>query len=184
MTKLFSVLLPALLMYALGDNLYAQDHPGRDHSKPRPSPNGFVEQTVGTAQVSIAYSRPFVKGRDVFGGLEPYGKVWRAGANEATVIVFPIDVKVEGSDLPAGAYSLFTIPDEKEWTIIFNSQPKQWGAFSHNAELDVLRVHTNSRSAHHQEMLTYSFEEVTNEGATVVLHWGTTQIPFKVEIAK
>jgi hypothetical protein len=159
------------------------EHPGRDNSSARVSPNAEVVQTIGTAEFSIAYSRPFVKGRTVFGELEPFGEVWRSGANEATTIVVPVDVTVEGEALPAGVYALMTIPGESEWSVIFNSQAKQWGAFKYDPEQDALVVTVTAKEAPHQEMLTYSFEDVTANSATIVLHWGTTAVPFSVEIA-
>jgi hypothetical protein len=153
--------------------------PGRDSSKLRTSPSGFVGQTVGTHDVHISYGRPYVKGREVFGELQPFGKVWRAGANEATAILIPADAKIEGEDLAAGVYSFFTIPGEKEWTIIFNDQGKIWGT-GHDAANDVLRVTVDSREAPHSEMLSYRFEDVTANSATIVLHWATTEIPFAI----
>jgi len=157
--------------------------PGRDNSKARVSPNAEVSQTVGTAVFSIAYSRPSVKGRTVFGELEPFGKVWRSGANEATTILIPVDVTVEGQPLAAGVYALFTVPGESEWSVIFNSQPAQWGAFDHNADQDALVVKVKSQETGHTEMLTYSFEDVTATSAKAVLRWGTTAVPFQIAIA-
>lgn len=171
-----------LLLFAGVAGAQSFEHPVRDDSAVRASPNGMVAQTIGTARFSISYSRPLVKGRTVFGDLEPFGKVWRSGANEATTIVVPVDVTVEGQPLAAGVYSLFTVPGESEWTVVFNSVAKQWGAFKHDPEQDVLRVTVDSREAPHQEILTYSFEDVTADAGTIVLHWGTTAVPFRVEI--
>jgi hypothetical protein len=165
------VMLPALL------SAQAFELPGRDSSSPRVSPNGFVGQTIGSTDVHISYGRPFVKGRDIFGAMLPYGKVWRAGANEATAISIPENAKVGGEELPAGVYSFFAIPGESEWTLIFNSQAKIWGT-QHDAENDVLRVTVEPREAPHREMLTYYFEEVTNSSATIVLSWAMTEVPF------
>ncbi len=174
-----------LICVAVAAPSYSQDlaHPGRDNSKVRVSPNGEVSQTVGTAVFSISYSRPSVKGRTVFGELEPFGKVWRSGANEATTIVVPVDVTVEGQALAAGVYALFTIPGEKEWSVIFNSQATQWGAFDHNPDLDVLVVKVNAEKTAHTEQLTYSFEDVTPTSTKAVLRWGTTAVPFQIALA-
>jgi hypothetical protein len=155
------------------------DLPGRDSSQLRTSPNGFVGQTIGTNDVYISYGRPYVRGRQVFGGLQPYGQVWRSGANEATAISIPADATIEGEALPAGVYSLFTIPGESEWVVIFNKEAKIWGT-RHDPDNDVLRVTVAPRDAAHAEMLTYTFEDVTNTSATVVLHWATTVVPFKI----
>jgi Protein of unknown function (DUF2911) len=109
-----SMLLPALL--------WAQ----ADKSK-RPSPPALATGKIGDATITIDYSSPSVKGRKIFGGTLPYGKLWRAGANEATLFQTDHDIIVEGKKLPAGKYSLFATPNEKEWTIFFNSETGQWG---------------------------------------------------------
>lgn len=173
------------LMFGVADLIQAQDLmlPGRDSSQPRTSPNGWVGQTIGTHDVKISYGRPYVKGRDVFGGLQSFGKVWRAGANEASVILIPAAAKVEGEDLAAGVYSLFAIPGESEWTIIFNSQAKIWGT-AHNADNDVLRVTVAPVEGPHAEMVTFSFEDVTATSATVALQWATTKVPFTISFGE
>ena len=130
---------------------------------PRPSQKASVMQTVGVTDITIIYSRPGVKGRKVWGDppagapttaatlddartrakdavLAPYGHVWRTGANEATQFIVTDDVLVNGQPLKAGTYSLHTIPDKNEWTIIFNSDAGQWGSFTYDEKKDVLRV--------------------------------------------
>lgn len=173
------------LIFGLVTFVQAQDMelPGRDSSQPRTSPNGYIGQTIGTHDVHLSYGRPYVRGRDIFGGLVGYGEVWRAGANEATAIVIPADAKVEGEDLSAGVYSLFTIPGESEWTIIFNGQADIWGT-AHDAEHDVLRVTVEPREASNAEMLTFGFEDVTANSASVVLHWATTEVPFTISFGE
>lgn len=173
------VLLVAVVT-ALGvSSTYAQN---RANDKPRVSPNATVSQTIGVTPVTITYGRPHVKGREVFGDLVPYGKIWRTGANEATTIDFPKDVTIEGQALPAGTYTLFTIPEESEWTVVFNSVVKQWGAYDYKKSNDVLRVAVEPQTAEHQEMLTFTFEEVTNQSAKVVLNWSTLELPIAVEL--
>ena len=179
----FALFLAATAYLAVPVSAQMYEHPPRDSSNPRVSPNASVAQTIGTAEFSIKYSRPSVKGRVVFGELEPFGKVWRTGANEATTIVIPVDVTVEGKPLAAGVYALMTVPGESEWSVIFNSQAKQWGAFKHDPESDILSVNVEPRAASHHEMLEFSFEEVTADAATVVLRWGTTAVPFRIQIA-
>ena len=100
----------------------------QDDKSKRPSPPDKVSEKVGSATITIDYSQPSVKDREIWGGLVPYGKVWRTGANEATTFENSADVKVEGESLKAGKYGLFTIPEANEWTIIFNSVPDQWGS--------------------------------------------------------
>jgi len=104
------------------------------------SPKETVNGTIDGASVEIVYCKPSARERKVMGALVPYGEVWRTGANAATTIEFSKDVKIEGKDLPAGKYELFTIPGEKEWVIIFQKYSKQWGAFSYKQSKDVLRV--------------------------------------------
>jgi hypothetical protein len=103
-------------------HLWAQEDKGK-----RPSPPAISVGKIKDATITIDYSSPSVKGRTIWGGLEPYDKPWRAGANEATIFTTDKPIKVEGKDLPAGKYSLFITPSQKDWTIIFNSQTGQWG---------------------------------------------------------
>ncbi|MDG2344394.1 MAG: DUF2911 domain-containing protein [Flavobacteriales bacterium] len=107
---------------------------------PQASPTCEISQYVGTSKISITYSRPGVKNRVIFGGLVPFDKVWRTGANKATKISFSQDVKVGGQDLEAGDYSLFTIPSQKEWTIIFNKSLDLWGTGKYSQDMDALRI--------------------------------------------
>ncbi|MFQ5570242.1 MAG: DUF2911 domain-containing protein [Rhodothermales bacterium] len=153
--------------------------PPRAHEA-RPSPNAGVAQTIGTTEVEITYGRPGVKGRQVFGELEPCGAVWRAGANEATVISFSGDVTVNGEPVPAGVYAFFAIPGEEEWTLIFNEEAGQWGAFGYNPDKDVLRVAVTPEAGAHEEWLTYYFEALADTSATAVLHWDTVKVPFTI----
>lgn len=127
----------------------------------RPSPPATAEGTVGEATVVINYSQPGVKGREVWGGLVPYGKVWRTGANEATSIEASADIKfADGSVLPAGKYGLFTIPNEDEWTVIFNSVWDQWGAYGYDSSKDVLRVTTSPQdSGESMERMTFTVDD-------------------------
>lgn len=154
----------------------------RDNSSVRVSPNASVSQTIGTTNVTITYGRPSVKGRNVFGGLEPYGDVWRSGANEATTITFSDEVKIEGEPLKAGTYGLFTVPGEKEWVVIFNNVPIQWGAFDYDSSKDALRVTVTPEKARAVEQLMFYFENVTEDSGTAVLHWSTIKVPFTIEV--
>ncbi|MEO8403463.1 MAG: DUF2911 domain-containing protein [Chitinophagaceae bacterium] len=130
--------------------------------------------TVSTANVSVTYGRPYKKGRDIFGSLEKYGVVYRVGADEATTITFAKDGKFGGKEIKAGTYTLFAIPNENEWTIILNSQLKQWGAFSYekNKDKDVLQVtvpvHKLDAAV---EQLTISFP-----GKVLRIAWDKTQV--------
>ena len=126
-----------------------------------PSPAQTATGKAGNSTVTINYGSPSVKGRKIWGDLVPYGKVWRTGANDATTIEFSADVKIEGQALPKGKYALFTIPEANEWTIIFNKNAKQWGAYSYKQDEDVLRVKVKSqKSATFNEALKF---EVAND---------------------
>lgn len=146
----------------------------------RPSPPATASGKIDGATITINYSSPSVKGRQVWdpsGNLAPYGKVWRAGANEATTFETDKAIKVEGKELPAGKYSFFAIPGDKEWTIIFNKVPNQWGAFKYDQAQDQLRVTTKpKKSAQMNERLVY---DVTNKA--VVLKWENVEVPIAIK---
>jgi len=147
-----------------------------DKSK-RPSPPAKATAAVGGTTVTIDYSRPSVKGRKIFGEMEPYGKVWRTGANEATTFEVSKDVKIEGQTLPAGKYGLFTIPGETEWTIIFNKTANQWGAFKYDAAQDALRVKVKpKKTAQLTEVFTISLDKT----GKVAMLWENTEVDFTV----
>ncbi len=150
---------------------------------PRVSPMSTVSQVVGVSEIEIAYSRPAVRERTIWGELVPWGEVWRTGANEATTIRFSDDVKIDGQPLAAGTYGLFTIPDEDEWTVIFNRQADQWGAFQYDAEKDALRIRVRPRSAEHQERFEISIPEVGADTAVVELRWASVSVPFTAQFA-
>jgi len=146
----------------------------------RPSPPALAKETLKTgATISIDYSQPAVKGRTIGKDLEPMeGKVWRAGANEATVFATDKDVKIEGKTLPAGKYGLFTVNNGNEWTIIFNKTWSQWGAFNYKEADDALRVKVKSEKADKfAERLSYTIDK----DGKVVLLWGDLAVKFKVE---
>ena len=153
----------------------------------RISPKAFVMQTIGLKDVSISYSRPGVKGRKIWGGLVPYDKVWRAGANEATKFVFASDVLINGKKLPAGSYSFFAIPTKTNWTLIFNKVADQWGAFEYNQAEDAMRFTVKPQQNEFTEWLEYNFSDmkVNKDGknsAVVNLIWEKLKIPFTLEV--
>jgi len=175
-------MLVAVLMSLFVTSVAAQNNPFDGWLVPRESPPATISQTVGVTEVTIKYHRPAVRGRVVWGELEPYDKVWRAGANEATTISFNTDVKIEGQPLRAGTYALFMIPSSAEWTIIFSKTARQWGAFTYQEAQDALRVKVKPQQAELQERLQYSFPTVTEESAQVVLHWEKVKVPFTVSV--
>lgn len=145
----------------------------------RKSKNGKVEGTIDGVKVTLEYGRPMVRERKIWGGLVPFDKVWRTGADEATTFTIDKDVNVEGKKLAAGTYGLFTIPGETEWTIIFNKVAKQWGAFKYDSKEDVLRVKVKPMAAEHVEEMTFKIE-----GNKVMLCWEKLCVPFVISAAK
>ena len=172
----FSFLLLGLLLVALPAT--AQE---RGNDEPRKSPNAMVSQTIGTTIVTVGYSRPSVRDREIFGELVPYDAVWRTGANEATTITFSNDVMVEGQPIAAGTYGLFTIPGEEMWTVIFNEAAEQWGAGDYTEGSDVLRVMVEPTEADAMEMMTFSFEEVGETMGHLVLRWDETAVALSIK---
>lgn len=147
----------------------------KDKSK-RPSPPMQATGTIDGVNVTVDYSAPSVKGRKIFGELEAYGKIWRAGANEATWIEFSEDVKVNGKDLAKGKYSFFVIPAEDgNWTLIFNTVADQWGAYSYDEGKDALRVEAAPEQSKLTEVLNYSVSE-----SEVTLKWENVAVSFTV----
>lgn len=151
-------------------------------SVPRESQRALVGQTLGVTDLTVRYHRPLVKGRKVWGGIVPYGEVWRAGANENTVFRVGSDVKVEGQPLAAGSYGLFMIPGPEEFTIIFSKNSTSWGHYYYTAKEDALRVKVKPRKAPYTHWLTYDFVERKPSEATVVLRWDELEVPIRVEV--
>jgi hypothetical protein len=147
---------------------------------PRVSQHAVVTQTIGLTDVTITYSRPGVKGRTIWGDLVPYDKVWRTGANEATEIAFSRDVTIEGKPLPAGTYSLHTIPGKTSWTVIFNKKAEQWGSYEYDAAQDALRVQVTPTSGPNVEWMQFSFPDVANDSAKCELAWEKLRVTFSV----
>src|ERR1700754_2287251 len=176
---------------------------------PRPSQKASVMQTIGVTDVSITYSRPGVKGRKIWGdptaeqastkgeatldnqnvrpkdaAIVPWGHMWRTGANEATQFVVTDDVLINGQKLPAGSYSLHTIPRKDEWTIVFNGTANQWGSFSYDPAKDTLRVKVKPEWLQtNQEWLSYSFDPVGDDSAQVNIRWEKVSVPFTIKVA-
>jgi Protein of unknown function (DUF2911) len=173
---------------------------------PRPSQKASAMQTIGVTDITITYSRPGVKGRKIWGDppagaaagtatlddararpadavIVPYGRVWRTGANEATLFEVTDAVLVNGQPLAAGRYSLHTIPGRDEWTIIFNKDDGQWGSFQYDEKKDVLRVKAKPETAaESQEWLTFGIEPEGETAARVNIRWERLRVPFTVEV--
>jgi len=174
---------------------------------PRPSQKASVMQTIGVTDVTITYSRPGVKGRQIWGDplpgqtaqgeatldnqnerpkgapIVPWGHVWRTGANEATTFVVTDDVLINGQKLPAGSYSLHTIPTKNEWTVVFNGTSNQWGSFDYDPAKDTLRVKVKPEWLQtSQEWLSYTFDPVTEDSAQVNIRWEKVNVPFTIKV--
>jgi len=175
--KRINVIVMLLITFLIVSVIPAVAQRGDDAN--RASKNGKVEGTIEGVNITIEYGRPKVKGRTIWGGLVPFAKVWRTGADEATTFAISKDVKVEGKTIAAGTYSLFSIPGEAEWTIIFNKVAKQWGAFRYDQSQDVLRVNVKPAAAEHTEEMTFKIE-----GSKVVLYWEKLSIPFLIGAAE
>jgi len=148
---------------------------GKD-GKPIPSPRDSVSGTVAGANIKIWYGSPSVKGRVVYGELEPWDKVYRAGANEATQFTTDKDIAIEGQSLPAGTYAFFVIPAKTgQWTVIFNKKAKQWGAFTYDKSLDQLRVMVTPKKIKNQERMVYKLKK---KGFS--MNWATTSVPVTI----
>ena len=150
---------------------------------PAASPACTLKQRIGLTDIEIVYSRPGVKNRTIFGGIVPYGQVWRTGANQATKITFSTPVKLEGTAIPAGTYALFTIPGETEWTIIINKGATQWGAFQYNQKDDIVRFKvTPVTLAESIETFTIEFNHIRDESAVLNLVWDKTVVPIRLGV--
>ena len=141
----------------------------------RLSKNGKTVGTIDGIEISLEFGRPGVKNRKLWGGLVPYDRIWRTGADEATTMSLTGDALIEGEPLAAGTYSLFTIPGESEWTVVFNTVAEQWGAFNYDEGKDALRVTVTPRSSEFVENLDFEIE-----GTEVVLRWGELALPIAV----
>lgn len=149
---------------------------------PLQSQQAQISQRIGITDVTINYHRPLANDRKIWGGLVPYGAVWRAGANMNTTIAFSDPVTVEGKPLDRGTYGLHMIPNADEWTIIFSKNSTSWGAFTYDQAEDALRVNVKPRPADMHNALTYDFDELKPDSAVVVLEWEKVAVPFKVSV--
>lgn len=151
---------------------------------PAPSPSTSVKQDFSTSFIQLAYSRPAVNGRDIFGELIPYGEVWRTGANTATTVSFGEDLNLAGKPVAAGTYALYTIPGEEEWKVILNKGTDNWGVAGYDENKNVLEaVVPVIPLDNDQESLRISIEEMTKDSAKLVIAWADVkvEIPIKAD---
>lgn len=149
---------------------------------PQASPSAKIAQKVGLTDVTVDYSRPSTKDRKIFGELVPYGQVWRTGANGATVLSFSTDVIIDGKNIPAGQYALYSIPGKSEWTMILSRNIKLWGAIGYNESEDVIRFTAKPEKLNKKaETFEISFANMTDTGSDLSLKWEKTKIDFRIE---
>ncbi|MBV9960587.1 MAG: DUF2911 domain-containing protein, partial [Acidobacteria bacterium] len=149
---------------------------------PDTSQHARVAQRIGITDIAIDYHRPLVRGRKIFGGLQAYGQVWRAGANYNTTIEFSDSVTIEGQPLPKGIYGLHLIPGEVSWVVIFSRNSTSWGSFTYDPAEDALRVTVKPQTIENHEALSYDFDDPRPNSAVITMRWEKVAVPFKVEV--
>ncbi len=177
--------LPLIVRHALL-GFFALSAPSAAFSQlefPAASPLTTLQQRVGLTDIELTYSRPSMKEREVFGELVPYGEVWRTGANAPTKMTFSTPVVLEGTEVPAGTYALFTIPGEHEWTIILSGQTDLWGAMGYDPAQDVARFEVPVLVLEQPvETFTIGFDALRDESALLYLDWATTRAAIDLEV--
>src|SRR5437868_7779481 len=174
--KLFAL---CLVIFVLGGTVSAQN----DLNLPDVSQAAEVKQRIALTDITVKYHRPLVNGRKIWGGLVPYGKVWRAGANENTTIEFSDPVSVEGQALTKGTYGLHMIPNPDSWTVIFSKTNSAWGSYSYKQDEDALRANVKPRPlAEMKEALEFDFEDLKPDSTAVTLKWEKLGVPFTVSV--
>lgn len=149
---------------------------------PDASQQARVVQRIGLTDVTIDYHRPVARGRKIFGGLIAYDQVWRAGANQNTIIEFSDPVSIEGQALPKGIYGLHMIPGETSWIVIFSKNSSSWGSFTYDKAEDALRVTVKPQAIENQEALRYDFDQLKPNSAVMTMSWEKVAVPVKVEV--
>jgi tetratricopeptide (TPR) repeat protein len=169
----------------LADSVNAQFKNGSQATElnlPTLSQRAVVTQRIGLTDITIVYHRPLANGRKIFGATVPYGKVWRAGANQNTTIRFSDDVSIEGHPLPAGTYGLHTFPAADQWIIAFSKNSTSWGSFSYDEKEDALRVTVKPKPAENEDALAYTFENIKPESVAATLRWEKLAVPFNISV--
>ncbi|MCU1289120.1 MAG: hypothetical protein JWN60_1349 [Acidobacteria bacterium] len=149
---------------------------------PPESQRSAITQGIGDAVVSVVYHRPNIKGRPVWGGLVPLGKVWRTGANENTTFEVTRDVTINGKPLPAGKYGLHTIPSQNEWIIIFSKVNSDWGSFTYDEKNDALRVTAKPQATEFHETMAIEFENISQTAGDAAIIWEKVKVPFTIDV--
>jgi len=180
---LFLPMKPLLLCLILCFVVLLPNAEAQTLPEPRQSPIGLSRIIVDDCYVKVVYGRPNVRNRQIFGSLVPFGEVWRTGANEATELTTTCNLSIDGNTLPAGNYSIFSIPSEKEWVVIFNKQLGQWGSYTYNPDYDVFRitapVHTTESTI---EMFSIILENGTSNKAKMTFEWENSRVVLPVDM--
>jgi hypothetical protein len=155
--------------------------PAQTIGNPKPSQHGSVSQRIADTTITVEYNRPVARGRELFGKLVPYGRIWCPCADDATTVELSAAITVEGKELPAGRYSLWTEPDPERWTVIFNKNANAWHTRYPEGH-DALRVQVAPRTGSHMETLAFYFPMVDGRKAELALHWGTVVVPLRIEV--
>ena len=164
----------SLLLMCFAFSAFAQD-------LPRKSPQATVSQRIGMTEVSVAYARPAVQGRTIWGELVAYDELWRTGANAATVVTFEHAAFLEGHLVPAGKYALFTIPGKDAFTVILNTEADQWGAYNRDPELDLVTFNVPTEQTPKTELLTFSFDHLAYDKAHLCFAWDELKVCMEVK---
>ena len=176
MTKLLNVAAAGVLIFGITTTLSAQQ---------RKSPHESASIEVAGHKITITYGRPSMHGRKIMGGLVPDDKVWRTGADEATVLETDADLDINGLKVPRGTYALFTIPNDKSWTLIVNKTAKQWGAFDYKQTDDLGRTKMQvSKSGSPVEEFTITLTPAGSDGVTLKMEWENTVASVPVKVAQ
>lgn len=149
----------------------------------KPSQHGTVTQKVAATTITVDYNRPVARGRDLFGALVPYDKIWCPGADDCTTLAVSTDVKIEGQDLPAGTYTVWARPGAEKWTIILNrAHPVFHTRYESVADRDLLKLEVAPRAGSHMETLAFYFPVVNGKHAELALHWGTVVVALGIDV--
>lgn len=175
MKKLFTLIMVLTVSFAVNAQI----------ETPQPSPFQKIEQKVGLTDVTLEYSRPSMRGREIFGNLVPFGKLWRTGANNNTIINFGSDVTIGGKALKAGSYAVFTVPNKSSWDVIFYSDTNNWGT---PKTLDESKVVAKVSAEVYNlpmdiETFTISFDDLTNDSAMLGIMWEKAYVAVKIDVA-
>ena len=155
----------------------------QDAPRIKPSQHGTVSQTVAATTITVDYNRPVARGRDLFGALVPYDRVWCPGADDCTTLAVTTAVKIGGQDLPAGTYSVWAKPGAEKWTIILNrAHPVFHTRYEQVADQDLVKLEVTPRTGSHMETLAFYFPVVDGKHAELVLHWGTVVVPLSIDV--